>query len=48
LDLVRENVPNPQETGSPREFRGLVGWEDGGEDISWRQGGQKEVWDVGQ
>jgi hypothetical protein len=26
LDSVREDAPNPQETGSPREIQGLVGW----------------------
>jgi hypothetical protein len=26
LDLVREEASDPQETGGPREFRGLVGW----------------------
>jgi hypothetical protein len=26
LCSVREDVPNPQETGGPREFRGLGGW----------------------
>ena len=26
LGLVREDVPNPQETGDLREFRGQVGW----------------------
>lgn len=26
----KEDAPNPQETGSPREFRGLVGLEVGG------------------
>ena len=26
LGLVREDAPNPQETGGPREFRGLAGW----------------------
>jgi len=26
LGSVRENVPNPQETGIPREWGGLVGW----------------------
>jgi len=31
LSPVREDVPNPQETGGPREFRGLVRWE-------WRWG----------
>jgi hypothetical protein len=25
LDSVREDAPNPQETGGPREWRGLVG-----------------------
>jgi len=30
LGSVRENVPNPQDTGGPREFRGLVGWGSGG------------------
>ena len=27
LGSVREDAPNAQETGSPKEFRGLVGWE---------------------
>jgi hypothetical protein len=26
LGSIRDNAPNPQETGAPREFRGLVGW----------------------
>ena len=26
LGSVREDAPNPQETGEPREFRGLRGW----------------------
>jgi hypothetical protein len=26
MDSIREDVPNPQETGGPREFRDLVGW----------------------
>ena len=26
LDSVKENAPNPEETGSLRQFRGLVGW----------------------
>ena len=25
LSSVKEDAPNPQETGGPREFRGLVG-----------------------
>ena len=33
LGSVREDVPNPQETGGSREFRGLVGWVVGGGDI---------------
>jgi hypothetical protein len=43
LSSVREDAPSPQETGSPREFRGLVG----AEEISlWRQGGRRiyEMW----
>jgi hypothetical protein len=36
LDSVRKDVPNPQETGDLREFRGQVGW---GLGISmWRWG----------
>jgi hypothetical protein len=46
LGLVREDAPNLQETGGPREFRGLVGW--GVETSSLRQGGGEEVWDVEQ
>jgi len=26
MGSVREDVPNPQEIGGPRELRGLVGW----------------------
>jgi hypothetical protein len=26
LCSFRDDVPNPEETGGPREFRGLVGW----------------------
>lgn len=26
LGSVREGGPNPQETGGPKKFRGLVGW----------------------
>jgi hypothetical protein len=40
LGLDRENTPNPQETGGPREFRGLVGWGMGGEGILVVAGGQ--------
>jgi hypothetical protein len=44
---AREDAPNPQETGGPREFRGLVVVV--GVRISlWRQGSGEEVWDVEQ
>ena len=53
LGLDRENTPNPQETGGPREFRGLVGWGMGGEGILVVAGGQgggmgcrKNIWRV--
>jgi hypothetical protein len=36
LGSVREDSPNPQETGGPREFRGLVGSVVG--TSSWRRG----------
>ena len=26
MGSVRDDTPNPQETGDPREFRGLVGY----------------------
>jgi hypothetical protein len=26
MSSVREDAPSPQETGDPREFRGLVEW----------------------
>jgi hypothetical protein len=39
LSLARKDAPNPQETGEPREFRGLVGWGGGG-DILLETGGQ--------
>ena len=35
LGPVREDAPNSQETGGPREWRGLVGG--GGWPSSWRQ-----------
>jgi hypothetical protein len=35
----REDVPNPQEIGGPREFRDLVGWGWGG-DIFVETGGK--------
>ena len=37
LCSFRDDAPNPEETGGPREFRGQVGYEMG---VSiWRQGG---------
>jgi hypothetical protein len=45
---VREDAPNPQKTGGPREFRGLVGWGQGVGISSWKQGDREEVWDVEQ
>jgi hypothetical protein len=48
LGTVREDTPNPQETGGPREFRDLVGWVVGGGGILMETRGGKEVWDVEQ
>ena len=42
----RCDVPNPQETGGPKEFRGQVAWGIG--TSMWRQGGREDVWDVEQ
>ena len=40
---------NPQETGGPREWGGLVRWGIGWIGISlWRQGRGQEVWNVEQ
>ena len=44
LCSVREDAPNPQETGGPRKFRGLVVWGVG--TTSQRQGCGEEVWGV--
>jgi hypothetical protein len=38
LGTVREGIPNPQETGGPRKFRGLVESESG--DVPLEKGGQ--------
>jgi hypothetical protein len=41
----RDDAPNPQETGGPREFRGQVGWALGAS--MWRWGGVErrcEMW----
>lgn len=53
MGSVREEAPNSQENGGPREWRGLGGWGEcrGGEvgTSSWRQGvEEEEVWDVKQ
>jgi hypothetical protein len=48
LGFVREDAPNPQETGGCREFRRLVGWQGKGGKSSWTQGAREEVWDVEQ
>ena len=43
LGLVREDVPNPQETGDPRD---LEVWWGGGWGHPHRDMGGEEVWDV--
>ena len=38
---IRDDAPNPQETGGPREFRGHVGWGWGhphGDGVGWGGG----------
>ena len=45
-DTFRGDVPNPQETGGPREFRGQMEWGVG--TSMWIQGGGEEVWDMEQ
>jgi hypothetical protein len=35
LSSFRDDTPNPQETGDPREFKGQVGWGVG--KSTWRQ-----------
>jgi hypothetical protein len=47
MGSVREDAPNPQETGDPREFRDLVGWVVGGGDIlveTWGWGRGIGMW----
>jgi hypothetical protein len=44
LGSITEDAPNPQETGGPREFIGLLRWVVG--TSSCRQEGGEEVWDV--
>jgi hypothetical protein len=48
LGSVTEDARNPQETGSPRKFRGLLGWRVGGRDLLMETGVGKEVWNVEQ
>jgi len=45
LGLIREHVPNPQETGGPRERGGLVGWVGWGHSCGDSRGGGS-VWGV--
>ena len=44
LDLcsIRDDAPNPQETGGPRKFRGQVGW-GGSMENPVERGGREEV-----
>ena len=44
----RDDAPNPQETGGPRQFRGQVGWRDRDRDPHRDGWFGKEVWDVEQ
>jgi hypothetical protein len=46
LCSFRDDAPNLQESGGPREFRGQVGWGLGAS--MWRRWGGEEVWDVEQ
>ena len=50
MDSVREDAPNPQETGGPREFRGLMRWGMDRWGHPCRDGGVrgKEVWGMEQ
>jgi hypothetical protein len=46
LCSFRKDAHNPQENGSPRDFRHQVEWEVG--TSMWRQGAREELWDVEQ
>jgi hypothetical protein len=46
LCSFRNDAPNSQETGGPREFRGQVWWGVG--TSTWTQGGGDDRWDVEQ
>jgi hypothetical protein len=48
LYSIRDDAPNPQEMGGPREFRGQVVWVVGRRDILVETVGDEEVWDVEQ
>jgi hypothetical protein len=41
LCSFRNDAPNPQETGGPREFRGQVGWQVGASTWRWGEVGRK-------
>jgi hypothetical protein len=45
---MREDTPNLQETGVPRNIRSLVGWWWWMGTSLWKQEGREEVWDVEQ
>jgi hypothetical protein len=47
LGSIREDASNPQETGSLREFRGLVGWGWGHSHENRGRGGGMECGTVG-
>ena len=44
LGSVREDAPNPEETGGPTEFRGLVGWGSGVEHPLGDTGSRHGMW----
>jgi hypothetical protein len=48
LGLVREDVPNPEETGGPREFRDLEASEADWWNILVEIEGEEEVWNLEQ
>jgi hypothetical protein len=48
LGSIKDDAPNPQETGGPREFAGQVGLGMEVGTFSCRQEGREEVWGVGQ
>jgi hypothetical protein len=44
LCSIRDDAPNPQETGCPREVRGQVEWEVEGGNILMETGGGVRRW----